>query len=241
MPKLLVDTYNVLHITGVLPPDLAGLDTPALARLIARSRYAASSPALVCDGQTPPDMPDVIDGVRIIYAGRGGDADSLLEQMVRADSAPRSVTVVSSDRRVQAAARKRRAIVLSSEQFLRTLAADASRPEAPTKGGAKPPAPLAPGLVEDWLIEFGYDARAVLARAGRDKPAPTPRAAPDREQRNSREREPQRRKHLPDEAAKPEEPILTDELRRWAGGIDPSELDMARIVPDAVPLRKKQR
>ncbi len=47
---LLVDTYNVLHVTGVLPPELAGLEPMGLAELIARSRYRAREARLVCDG-----------------------------------------------------------------------------------------------------------------------------------------------------------------------------------------------
>ena len=36
---LLIDAYNVLHVVGVLPPDLAGIDLEELAILIAKSRF----------------------------------------------------------------------------------------------------------------------------------------------------------------------------------------------------------
>lgn len=238
MPRLLIDTYNVLHVTGILPPDLAGVDAQGLARLIARSRYASRDAALICDGQAPPDAPSAVDGVRLVYAGAGADADSLIDSLVREDSAPRSLTVVSSDRRVQASGRRRRAVVLSAEQFLRNLAADAHRPDAPTKGGAKPPAPLAPGLIHDWLVEFGYDARAVLASAGRARPLGKPAPAKDGARDGAREQRPaERASGLPHA----EEPVVSDEVRRWAQGVDPSSIDMSRIVPDAIPLRRKER
>ncbi|HMN97297.1 MAG TPA: NYN domain-containing protein [Phycisphaerales bacterium] len=50
---LIVDTYNVLHVTGVLPPALAGLDVDRLAVLIAQSRYRWETTWLVCDGARP--------------------------------------------------------------------------------------------------------------------------------------------------------------------------------------------
>ena len=36
---IIVDTYNVLHVVGVLPPEIAGVDTAGLIELLARSRY----------------------------------------------------------------------------------------------------------------------------------------------------------------------------------------------------------
>lgn len=50
---LLVDTYNVLHVTGVLPAELAGLEPGGLAALIARSRYRSRGARLICDGTRP--------------------------------------------------------------------------------------------------------------------------------------------------------------------------------------------
>ena len=47
------DAYNVLHVTGILPPEIAGPDLPALARLVARSRYTDRACWLVCDGAPP--------------------------------------------------------------------------------------------------------------------------------------------------------------------------------------------
>ena len=52
---LLVDTWNVLHQMGVLPPDLAGLGVGELASLLSKGRWNRDRISLVCDGTPPPD------------------------------------------------------------------------------------------------------------------------------------------------------------------------------------------
>lgn len=127
---VLVDAYNVLHATGVLPPDLAGMDLVDLAHLIADSRYGRRRVILVCDGgplasREPEPLSEGPDGLWVFYAGPGRDADGAIEAMVAASTAPRRVTVVSSDRRVRQAGRRRRCAVVTADEFLEHLAADA--------------------------------------------------------------------------------------------------------------------
>ena len=51
--KVIVDTMNALHKTGVLPPDLAGMDVPGLVQALSRGRWARNQVLLVCDGNPP--------------------------------------------------------------------------------------------------------------------------------------------------------------------------------------------
>lgn len=143
---IVVDAYNVAHVTGVLPPGLAGMDVPELVQVLPRTRFGAESVVLVCDG-TPTGGAPRAEGagrVRVTYAGGGKSADDLIAAMVQRSSAPRTLTVVSSDREVQRAARRRRCPVLSSEDFLRRIASDLhgefletlAEAEAETEAGA---------------------------------------------------------------------------------------------------------
>ena len=128
---LLIDVYNVLHTTGVLPPDLAGLDVAGLRELIATSRYRHTPATLVCDGLGPgrsqADGASVAvygSTIEVLYAGTLRDADGLIEQAIWTHSAPRQLLVVSSDKRVRRAARRRDCRALSSEAFLQRLDED---------------------------------------------------------------------------------------------------------------------
>ena len=67
---LLVDTLNVLHVTGVLPPELAGPEPADLAAWIERSRYRRQKVSLVCDGQKPSQQSFSRDSlVTLIWTG----------------------------------------------------------------------------------------------------------------------------------------------------------------------------
>jgi len=164
---LLVDTYNVLHMTGVLPPDLAGLGVLELRDLILTSRFRHMPVVLVCDGHGPgvrgaDEASTAVDlGVAIHYTGSRRDADTHIERAIRACTDPHRLNVVSSDRRIARAARRRRCRVMGSDVFLETLESDwrrcaGKRSAAPTHAYT---IPLDQGSVEWWRAYFGFDPR----------------------------------------------------------------------------------
>ena len=160
MPTL-VDAYNVLHVVGVLPPDLAGIDLEELAELIGSSRYRGDSTILVCDG-TPKPHRVATAGVDVMFAGPGVKADDAIMRFVKRSSAPRRLRVVTSDREILHATRRRRANVIRSETFLEQLAEDR---RLSTSGSAKARRndhrsnghPADRRQVEHWLRVFGLD------------------------------------------------------------------------------------
>jgi len=139
---LIIDTYNVLHVTGILPPEIAGIDARGLIELIGRSRYRSQPVTLVCDGTPAEDAPTGRVGpITIRYGGPGPTADALIAAIIRRSSSPRRLIIVSSDRAVQREARRRRCDVLSSEQFLEQLAVDHEQPTPRKKARAPGPIP----------------------------------------------------------------------------------------------------
>lgn len=158
---ILVDAYNVLHVTGVLPPELAGLEPHDLARLVENSRYRRHSVRLICDGAPPPGATASGEGrVRIEFAGPGRSADAAIARAVEASSAPKRLVVVSNDRAVRRHARRRRAKILEAEAFLRHLALDARREITPRSGGIDRTTPLSREEVRRWRRAFGLDPNA---------------------------------------------------------------------------------
>ncbi|MEO1009303.1 MAG: NYN domain-containing protein [Planctomycetota bacterium] len=174
---LLVDTSNVLMVPLVLPEHVADLDVPTLARLIAASRYRSRAAVLVCDGAAPrraftAETPEPagteaattniaptgreVAGLDVVYSGSQREADDVIELLIDRDTAPRRLTVVSNDRRLVRAARKRRARSLASDSFLRHLVRDSERRgPAPIPGFAQE-VPLRQYAVDYWMTLFGY-------------------------------------------------------------------------------------
>lgn len=121
--SLLIDGYNLLFAAGFSDPSPSAprLARARLALLDFVARSVAPSERLrttvVFDAaQAPPNLPrqlvhrDMVVRFAVGYAS----ADDLLEELIRADSAPRQLVVVSSDHRVQRAARRRRATAMDA-------------------------------------------------------------------------------------------------------------------------------
>ncbi len=234
--RLIIDTYNVLHTVGVLPEDLAGIDLPGLIALIRRSRYRAQRVDLVCDGTGPrPDpgvgVPGVSPGagararpgvgpspgagsaavpgagVAVHYSGAVREADDVIIDMVGHISYPRQVVVVSSDRRIAQAARRRRCGTLTAAKFLHRLALDRLRPAREIH--PRPRGPLRADEVDEWIREFDLKDHELTAPPDPPRPPdpPAPTARPKRKPapaRSSTKKKGKRRRRT-DSAARPGE------------------------------------
>lgn len=152
---LLVDCYNVLHCSHVLPDRYAMVDPAGLCAMIRRSGLGSSGAVVVCDGVPKPhESADEGGGrVELVYAGPGRDADTLLERLIDRDTSPRQLVVVSNDRRIRRAARRRRGLAVASEDFLRRLARRLAPPSPAAGAAEKPTAPE----TDAWLRKFGLD------------------------------------------------------------------------------------
>ena len=102
-----------------------------------------------------------VRSITVEFADPGGDADTVIEDLIRGHNSPRQVRVVSSDHRIQRAAKRRRCRFIDSEEWLARLEKRAARQmkanrkpmsvEEAVKFGGQ----LAPAEVERWMREFG--------------------------------------------------------------------------------------
>lgn len=168
---LIIDAYNVLPHTHLLPGRLAEVGAAGLCRLIERVGVAHGRASVVCDGSPPGSKAGrmlEMNGesrdlcgrsqrefgpVRLIYAGGGKDADSLIEELITADTAPRRLFVVSDDHRIQRAAQRRGASVVSSADFVRRLA---SALKAVARRSSQPGAAVHD--IQYWMEQFRVEA-----------------------------------------------------------------------------------
>ena len=183
---LIIDCYNVLFTP--MPPMLAGLDEAGLCHALGRTTWVnrTGGIVIVADGKPKPLADDrsgavlaqsPAAGVQLEWSGPGRTADSVIIRMVNEHSAPRRVTVVSTDREVRAKARRRRCRVWTSEQFITKLVEQLRRGGGAISGPPPdrprvPPEGLAPGEVEAWLEAFGIDDQAPAPPAA-TPPGPT--------------------------------------------------------------------
>ena len=82
-----------------------------------------------------------------------------IQQLIREDSAPRQLVVVTGDQQIQRVARRRRATVVDSEQWRADLLSRRRTQRSTSSARAeKPQDPMSDLKVESWLEFFGENA-----------------------------------------------------------------------------------
>ncbi|MBI1369919.1 MAG: hypothetical protein GC162_14850 [Planctomycetes bacterium] len=153
--SLILDAYNVLHCSHVLPERYASINALQLAAMLDRSNFDPGRLIVVCDGNPKPDEDLALCDIgraELLHSGKSEEADDVIERLIDADTSPRKLTVVSNDHRIQRAAKRRRARVLSCETFLNQLARAFARYEHQQHAKPRPPMPNDP---DAWMKKFG--------------------------------------------------------------------------------------
>jgi uncharacterized protein len=156
----LIDGYNLLHHVGRLQAkrsaNLEAARVHLLQLLHSRFGKEAVQVTVVFDAQrAPADVPKQESYLGIaVHFTRYEEADDLIEAIIRKVSTPLQLTVVSNDRRIKDAARRRSCPVVECVEFWETLL---HKPKAETN-------PVAPESerpvqsreeVDEWVREFG--------------------------------------------------------------------------------------
>jgi predicted RNA-binding protein with PIN domain len=159
----LIDGYNLLHAMGLMGSSLGpqGLEM-ARHRLVGLLRGAledeSGAVTVVFDGagnNSADGAEQCLRGIHVQFAKGKQEADDVIESVIRRWSAPKDLFVVSDDRRIQRAARRRSCQVWGCEPFLAWL--DRHRKERQAKGKERPEKDegLSSAEAEKWMAEFG--------------------------------------------------------------------------------------
>lgn len=158
----LIDGYNLLHAMGVLcgPVGPGGLEKARLRLLgLLAGGFGdeARSVTVVFDAARAPPHADAeqsFRGVQVRFAVRQEEADDLIELLLEEDSAPRRVTLISDDHRLQRAARRRACRVQGCDDFLEWL--DRHRRDGKPRPAEEPEKrdKLTEAEMQNWLAEF---------------------------------------------------------------------------------------
>ena len=159
MPYL-IDGYNLLRAVQKTE-EFSTLTDVQMCRAI--SDYLSSvrdHGHVVFDGIGPPDKAAFggIPGLEVYFSGASCEADDIIEDKIFDNTAPKSLVVVSSDRRIRQAAAKRKAIDVPADLFWQTLLA---RLEKQANRPAPEPMEKRLGLTEReadlWIDLFDLD------------------------------------------------------------------------------------
>ncbi|MFN4261283.1 MAG: NYN domain-containing protein [Gemmataceae bacterium] len=158
----LIDGYNLLYAIGWMPSGGRSVklhwSRQRLLQLLERAHGdGVSQVTVVFDASHPP--PRSVEqlsyhGIDVRFAVREDEADDLIEALIHAHPQPRQLTVVSSDHRIQQAARRRECLVLTSTAYLDRLLDSHRRQQPPSQKENGKPEELSTAEIDHWLHEF---------------------------------------------------------------------------------------
>jgi len=156
MPHL-IDGYNLLRLIQQVDEELAELTEAGLCRIISEYLVRIRDYGhIFFDGVGPPDKTNLsgMANIEIYFSGPNTDADSLIEIKIADNTAPKSLVVVSTDRRIRAAAKKRKAISVQSDIFWGVMTKQLER-QRPIPEPREKRDGITRGETDQWLDIFG--------------------------------------------------------------------------------------
>ena len=156
---VIIDGYNLLYAIHKVDEGPESISDVALCRIIGRYlKQIGEAGEIIFDGTGPRDKSrfDDISNLEVFFAGLGTDTDTIIEDRIKINTAPKRLTIVSSDRRLRKAAQARKATAVKSDIFWSNLQKQLSR-----KKGIREPAAKWQGLTDSetkqWLEFFGLE------------------------------------------------------------------------------------
>ena len=155
---LIIDGYNLLRAVQNLTEQSFNITDVQLCRIIGEYLYRIKKKGrIVFDGIGPKDKTafNNLKNLEVVFSGSSHEADDIIEKLVLENTAPKNLTVVSSDRRVKAAAKKRKATAVDCVDFWTEVIKIFEKKQ---KRQVEPPGKfigISEAETEYWLREFG--------------------------------------------------------------------------------------
>ena len=155
----IIDGHNLLRAVQRSSEEFESISDVQLCQIVGRYlKLTGKNGEIVFDGTGPPDKSgfDNISNLEVFFAGLATDADTAIEDKIKASTAPKRLTVVSSDRRLRDAARARKAASVKSQVFWANLQKQLSRKRTIKEPPAKRQG-LTESETEQWLKFFDLE------------------------------------------------------------------------------------
>lgn len=155
---IIIDGYNLLRYIEKNFEQFQDITDTNMCRLVCDClRNSRDSGVVVFDGIGPPNKDRLTSfaNLRVMFSGRDLEADDVIENLIVENTAPKRLIVVSDDRRIKTAARKRKSQPLGCYEFWTMVIATLT--QQPRR--AKEPSAKRHGIsqieTDEWLKEFG--------------------------------------------------------------------------------------
>ncbi len=156
---IIIDGHNLLHSIVNISEEAGSINDVQLCWIVSKYlKVIREKGEIIFDGTGPRDKSgfDNIANLEVLFAGLGTDADTVIENKIKANTAPKRLSIVSSDRRLRDAARARKATAVKSEIFWDNLQKQLKR-KKPVKEPEAKRVGLSESETKQWLEFFGIE------------------------------------------------------------------------------------
>lgn len=184
---LIIDGYNLLYAAGVVS-SLDGSGTfeqdrlmlLELIRSVVDDEEIRQTVVVFDSAKAPPGLPRTVryHDIVVHFASEYADADEMIEVLIERHAAPKRLTVVSSDHRVQRAARRRKATAIDSSHWISLMRRKRQAQNKAAQIPTKPMAPPSQSEVARWMREFSDVDVDQIARELKPLRKPAPPTSP---------------------------------------------------------------
>jgi predicted RNA-binding protein with PIN domain len=155
---IVIDGHNLLHAVKAMTEGQI-LSESQLCKLISGYlRQTKQRGEIVFDGRGPLDKSGLAwtTNLEVSFSGSATDADTVIESRIKASTAPKRLTVVSNDNRLIKAAKARKAVAVSADEFWKQVFKNLTRKRREPEPAAKRTG-ITEGETEFWLKFFKLD------------------------------------------------------------------------------------
>ncbi len=157
----IIDGHNLLHTIIKLDELFKPVTDIQMCRIInGFLKLTSQTGELIFDGSGPKEKNayENLSHLEVFFAGAGSDADTIIENKIKSDSAPKRLIIVSSDRRLRKAALSKKAVSIKSDEFWTVLNKQLEKRRPEKEPGAKRQG-LSESETNQWLRIFGIDEK----------------------------------------------------------------------------------
>ncbi len=155
---IIIDGHNLLYAVKAMTEGQV-LSEVQLCKLISGYlKQTKQRGEVIFDGRGPLDKSGLAGttNLEVSFSGSATDADSVVEDRIKASTAPKRLTVVSNDHRLIKAAKARKAVAVTADDFWEKVFKNLTRKRREAEPQGKR-AGITEGETEFWLKFFKLD------------------------------------------------------------------------------------
>jgi len=155
---ILIDGHNLLYAVKAMTEGQIISEVQLCKLISGYLRQTKQRGEVIFDGRGPLDKSGLAGtaNFEVSFSGSATDADTVIENRIKASTAPKRLTVVSNDNRLIKAAKARKAVAITADDFWGQVFKKLNRKRREPEPAAKRTG-ITEGETEFWLKFFKLD------------------------------------------------------------------------------------